>query len=400
MMQQLSSHPINRRRFLRVSAGAGLLAVGGQVVFPGGLNAQDSEHAGLKVLSESPMNAEPALEDLIQDWMTPIKYFYVRSHAPNPKVNLANYRLKVEGLVEKPLSLSLAELNERFDKQSITATMTCAGNRRAEYNEVQKVGGVQWGPGAVGNARWGGVKLSEILNAAGLKEDAKHIWFEGLDEIPHGGGTIPFGGSIPVTKALADTESMPGALLSFEMNEVPLTADHGYPLRAAVPGYIGARSVKWLGKITVSNRPSPNHYVADAYKLVIEDTPLAWDEAGVIYNYLVNSVIAEPRPNAKLSAGRTKVKGYALPAGDGSHITKVEVSANTGRSWTIAKLLTKAQPYCWVLWEANVPIMPGTTQLVVKATDSKGNTQPRTVPWNMKGYMNNSWFDLPVNVGS
>ena len=191
---------------------------------------------------------------------------------------------------------------------------------------------------------------------------------------------------------------MPGAMLSFEMNEKPLTADHGYPLRAVVPGYIGARSVKWLGKIIVSNRPSPNHYVADAYKLVIENTPLAWDEAGVIYNYLINSVIAEPRPNAKLSAGPTKVKGYALPTGDGSQITKVEVSANNGRSWSAAKLLTKAKPYCWVLWEANVPVTSQTSELMVKAIDSKGNTQPQTVPWNLKGYMNNSWYELPVKV--
>ncbi len=399
-MQQLTNNQIDRRRFLRVSASAGLLAAGGRFVFPGGLNAQDAGHPGLEVLTESPLNAEPALTDLIEDWMTPIKSFYVRSHAPNPKVDLANYRLKVEGLVEKPLNLSLAELKERFAKQSVIATMTCAGNRRAEYNEIQKVGGVQWGPGAVGNARWGGVKLSDVLKAAGLKEDAKHVWFEGLDEVPHGGGTIPFGGSIPVTKALADAEDMPGAMLSFEMNEAPLTVDHGYPLRSVVPGYIGARSVKWLGKITVSNRPSPNHYVADAYKLVIEDSPLAWDEAGVIYNYLINSVIAEPRPNAKLSTGTTKVKGYALPTGDGSLVTKVEVSANNGRSWTAAKLLTKAEPYCWVLWEASVPVTPATKQLVVKADDSKGNTQPQIVPWNIKGYMNNSWHDLKVNVES
>jgi sulfite oxidase len=202
--------------------------------------------------------------------------------------------------------------------------MTCAGNRRVEFNKIKPVGGVQWGAGAIGNAQWGGARLSEVLKAAGLKADAKHIWFEGMDEVPHGQETIGFGGSIPLTKALADTAAMPRALLSYEMNGEPLTPDHGFPLRSVVPGYIGARSVKWLGRIVVSDRPSPNHYVAGAYKLVTEDTPLAWDEAGVIYNYAVNSVIAGVTVESQGSSRAGKVTdlkmqimGYALPNGDG-----------------------------------------------------------------------------------
>jgi sulfite oxidase len=161
-----------------------------------------------------------------------------------------------------------------------------------------------------------------------------------------------------------------------------------------VPGYIGARSVKWLGKITVSNRPSPNHYLQDAYKLILEDKPLAWDEAGAIYNFAVNSVIAGPAPKAN---GQTQtVRGYALPEGDGGHIAKVEVSANNGQTWHAAKLLSKPKPYSWVLWELSLQIPKGASKLLVKATDSKGHTQPQELSWNFKGYMNNAWHSLAI----
>jgi len=387
----------SRRQFLRTSALLGAGTMAGRWFSPSVLCADDV-NPNLNILTGSPMNAEPEVSDLLRDWITPAKYFYIRSHAPNPQIDPADFRLKVEGLVEKPLEISLADLKQRYKQHSAVATMTCAGNRRKEYNEVKPVGGVQWGPGAIGNAEWGGVLLSEVLKAAGVKDDAKHVWFEGLDQIPKGDGVIPFGGSIPLTKAFADTDDMPGALLCFEMNGSQLTPDHGFPLRTVVPGYIGARSVKWLGKIVLSNRPSPNHYVDHAYKLISEDTPLAWDESGILYNFPVNSVIGEPKPGAKVAAGRVKVRGYALPKGDGSRVKNVEVTSNGGRRWTTAKLLTEAKPYCWVHWEAEVPVRPTTRMLHVRAADSKGSVQPRTVPWNVKGYMNNSWYDLPIDV--
>ena len=391
-MEPFSQSSIDRRRFLQFSAGAGLAAVLGTSGFARAFQAEKSD---LKFLTRSPNNAEPALQDLIADWMTPNELFYIRSHGPNPKIDPSSYRLKVEGLVEKPLELSLEELKQRFQPRSAVATMTCAGNRRTELSEIKPISGVQWGPGAIGNAEWEGVLLSEVLKSAGLKENASHIWFEGLDEIPEGNGTISFGGSIPLAKAFSDTGAMPGALLCYNMNGEALTADHGAPLRSVVPGYIGARSVKWLGKVIVSDRPSPNHYVADAYKLVVEDTPLAREEAGIIYTYQVNSAMIEGK-----SAGRmSKIQGYALPTGDGSRIETVEVSTDNGANWTKARLLSKSQPYCWTLWEADVPVRGSTTQVVSRATDSKDHTQPATAPWNLKGYMNNGWYRLQINVG-
>jgi len=369
--------------------------------FPKSLGSRFSNGSSkqLTVRQRSPFNAEPELDDLVEKWITPTKYFYVRNHAPVPKIDAGSFTLKVEGLVEKPLRLSLRELQGRFKQKSVVATMTCAGNRRYEHSKVKKVGGVQWQEGAIGNARWGGVRLSEVLKAAGVKPAAKHVWFEGLDAIDRDGGTIPFGGSIPIEKAMADAKSMPGALLCTTMNGEKLPPEHGFPLRTVVPGYIGARSVKWLGKIVVSDRPSPNHYLAGAYKIVTEGDKLEWAEAGPIYTYPLNSVICTPSSGAKLKPGKVRVTGYALPKGrPGRTIEKVEVSADGGKTVIPAKITSAKREYCWVLWSADLPVNAKTTELIVRCHDSAGNTQPRRVPWNMKGYLYNAWHRVPVTV--
>lgn len=398
---------VSRRRFLQFSAGA----AAAPLWLPGALVAK--EHYGpevfrekrLVVRSKSPYNAEPELADLQRDWITPTKFFYVRNHGSVPKIDAKGFHLAVEGLVEKPLKLSLAELTRRFKPAAVAATMTCAGNRRYEHSKVKKVGGVQWQEGAIGNAKWDGVRLSEVLQAAGLKTEARHVWFEGRDEIDHNGHTIAFGGSIPIEKALLDAGSHGsrpaglGALLCHRMNGETLRPEHGFPLRAVVPGYIGARSVKWLGKIVVSDRPSPNHYLADAYKLVTEGTKLEWAEAGPLYAWRLNSVICTPQPGAKLAAGKVRVRGYALaPGKPGRSIRKVELSADEGRTIVSAKITSPKRAYCWVLWSAEVTVTPGTKQLIVRATDSAGEVQPPRVPWNRKGYMYNAWHRVPVTV--
>lgn len=351
------------------------------------------------VHTQSPLNSEPQLDVLTKSWITPVESFYVRSHAPNPKIDLDTFRLTIEGLVEKPLSISLAELSDWFEPVSVVATMTCAGNRRSEHSLVKPVGGVPWQAGAIGNARWSGVLLSEVLKKAGLKENAKHVWFEGLDEISKGSGIIPFGASIPVGKAMADAAGMPGALLTTRMNDQPLTPDHGAPLRGVVPGYIGARSVKWLGKIVVSDRPSPNHYVATAYKLVQKGTPLEWDEGGPIYRFPLNSVISTPDAGSKVSSGKVPVAGYAYPSGrPGTTIAKVEVSSDEGRTWATAKITSPVRERCWVLWKADVNVSSAASELVVRATDSRGETQPEHADWNLKGYMFNGWYHAPIDI--
>lgn len=384
---------INRRHFLEgmASVTAGLILPGRQA------RAADSK---LLVHTTTPMNAEPPLERLIGSWLTPTDLFYVRSHAPVPEISADSFRLSVEGLVDRPLQLTLGELQSRFEQRSVVATMTCAGNRRTEHMRVKPIKGVPWQEGAVGNARWSGALLSSVLKLAGVKPEARHVWFEGLDQIERSSGVIPFGASIPIEKALADTESMPGALLATQMNGEALTGDHGWPLRTVVPGYIGARSVKWLGKIVVSNRPSENHYVATAYKLVEDGDPLEWAEAGPLYRIPLNSAICRYDRGERATAGQVEVAGYAYPSGrPGTHIARVEVSADGGRSWTEAKISSPVREFCWVLWSAQIAVPRTANELIVRATDSKGMQQPEQVRWNAKGYMFNAWHRVPLNGG-
>lgn len=408
MHQQLRTEVgtnFSRRTFLQGAAGVTVTALLGRNLFaaPNRANLLKPTDVEKKLIvhTPSPHNAEPALGDLADAWLTPLERFFVRSHAPDvPQIDAATFRVSVEGMVERSLQLSIREL-QQLPQTSVTATLTCAGNRRAEYNAIREVAGVQWREGAIGNANWQGVRLSEILKQAGIKDGARHVWFESVDQInDSAGGTFGFGGSIPIEKALADQKDTPGALVTLKMNDAPLAADHGFPVRMVVPGYIGARSVKWLGRIVVSDRPSPNHYLAGAYRLVTEDTELAWTEAGPIYNFLLNSAICEPAASSSVKAGKTTVRGYALPPGNGQTISKVEVSTDAGRNWHESRITSENVPYCWVLWESQVPLTSGTSELIVRATDSAGLLQPQVVPWNLKGYLNNAWHHVPVKVAS
>ena len=354
----------------------------------------------LKVLLAEPLNAQPALAPLIENWITPVEHFYVRSHAPVPEVDVASFRLSVEGMVERPLSIGVQQLREEFKQQTALATMTCAGNRRNEHSLVKKIDGVPWEAGAIGNARWGGTRLADVLKKAGVKSGAKHVWFESVDRIERDGGTIPFGASIPLDKALA--EKTEGAVLvADQMNGKPLPADHGFPLRTVVPGYIGARSVKWLGRIVVSDRPSPNHYVANAYKIVSEGTKAEFAAAKPIYNYPINSVICRPADGAAAKKGDLRVQGYALANGyDGRTIDRVLVSVDGGKEWKGAKIVSPNRAFCWCLWQADIALAAQSKSITVMAIDSAGFAQPEKIDWNAKGYLFNSWHRIGIRPSS
>jgi sulfite oxidase len=299
------------------------------------------------------------------------------------------------------LQLSLAELSRQFGAHSVFVTLTCAGNRRSEHSRVKPVSGVQWQSQAIGNARWTGPRLSDVLRKAGPLPGASHVWFEGLDEVPHEGGIIPFGGSIPLAAAMGDSVAAPGVLLAHQMNDVPLPPDHGFPLRTVVPGYIGARSVKWLGKIIVNDRPSDNHFVATAYKLVTESTDEQWRAAPPLNEYVMNSVTCLPQAGARVKPGLATVRGFALAPGAGRRlVSRVDVSADGGASWVRARLDTPRQAHCWQLWTAGVPVTAATKSLLVRAVDDAGAMQPQTVDWNLKGYMFNGWHETPLQVES
>jgi sulfite oxidase len=348
-----------------------------------------------------PHNAEPRLNDLVRSWITPNDLFYVRSHAPVPEIDSGSFELSVEGLVNRPFKIRLAGLKEIFTKKVATATLTCAGNRRIEHSRVKKVGGVPWQAGAIGNATWGGCSLSDLLRKAEVMTEAKYVSFESVDQIKRPTGVIPFGASIPIEKAMDNLTSMPGALVVYEMNGQPLPADHGFPIRTVVPGYIGARSVKWLGKIIVSDKPSANHYVATAYKLVTESTADQWAAASPIQRFVVNSVTCLPASGVELKIGPLDVSGYALPPGDPSRtIQMVEVSSDGGGSWVKAKFTSPARPFCWRLWKTTVQLTRQTEALLVRATDSVGQRQPESVDWNLKGYLFNAWHRTLITIRS
>jgi len=331
--------------------------------------------------------------------MTGQQDFYVRSHGNIPRLDGTTHRLRVGGMVQTPLDLSVPELRARFPARTVTAVMQCAGNRRADLQPVRPTSGDPWAPGAIGNAEWTGISLADVLEAAGAADDAAlHVAFDACDEVEMPKeGRFTYGASIPITKAMA-----PEVLLAFAMNGEALAPEHGYPLRVVVPGYAGVRSPKWLSAITVQDRPSDNHMQARDYKLVpadmTEDT-VDWDKGITIYDMPLNSAICEPASHAELKAGRTILRGYAIATARA--IARVDVSINGGRSWSQAELEHDAQaPWSWTFWSAALDLPKGDHELTVRAWDSAGQTQPAQPDdtWNFKGYLSAAWHRVHVSA--
>ena len=355
------------------------------------------KHPSTIVHGEDPFNAEPELGRLGRSFLTPGDLFYARNHAPVPEVDPERYRLVVSGLVGEPLELSLDEVRG-FAKSEVTAVLQCAGNRRNELIEVAPMPGeTPWRSGAIGNARWGGAPLREVLLAAGIEDEARHAAFVGLDEVEGEDGDFNYGGSIPIEKALS-----PEVLLAYEMNGEPLAPGHGSPLRLVVPGYIGARSVKWLSRVDLQRTPSDNHYQANEYRLLPPGAETDDVSGGFTLGETpVNAVICAPEDGGSLPAGPVTVRGYAV-AGGGRSVEWVDVSVNGGKSWVRADLVEGGgEPWAWSLWEANLNLAQGKHDIVVRAFDSSAGTQPATAAelWNPGGYANNSWHRVEVNVG-
>lgn len=359
------------------------------------------KHPELVVKQENPFNAAPPPRLLTRSHATPTELFFVRSHGEAPEVDVESYRLVVNGGVLKPLSLSLEEIKNNFERVTVSATLQCAGNRREELMAVRPIPHeLPWGVNAIGHAAWAGIRLRDVLAAAGVEGEAgfhPHLEFGGLDETERLGQRIHFGGSIPLAKGLS-----PEVILAYEMNGEPLSPLHGFPLRAIVPGYIGARSVKWLNRITVQAEPSQNYFQSHAYRLFdshVRAETVKWEDGTMLGEMNITSVICSHTENEQVHAGVVSVQGYALTGGD-RQIARVEVSCDGGETWAQAELLNQACSWAWVLWKANFDLQPGKYQLVVRAVDSSANEQPQDVAqvWNFKGYMNNAWHRVNVDV--
>ena len=325
-------------------------------------------------------------------WITPVQHFYVRNHMFEPsRIDVGRWNLNLSGEVEKPIVLKLSDLGN-FDQHSITNTLECAGNGRAFQDP--RVPGIQWQRGAVGNARFTGPRLADVLQRTGVKPTGKHVMFRGLDEVP--GNVPPFIRSIPIEKA-----SDPATLIATHMNGAPLTHHHGFPARALVPGWVGAASCKWLTEIQVVEKEFEGNFMKPGYRY--PDQPVAPgaavkpEETHPLTALAVKSMIANPTDGSKRKLGSISVHGVAW-AGE-AEIVKVEVSTDGGGTWRSAELGKEHEHYAWRLWR--FPWKPNKSDhyvILSRATDNQGRTQPNTAAWNPSGYLFNAVDRVNLHV--
>jgi sulfite oxidase len=334
-----------------------------------------------------PFNVETCATALAEDAVTATDAFYVRGHGAVPEIDPAAWRLKVHGLVQRELDLSLTTLREALPEREVTATLQCAGNRRAGLMRIRDIPGeAPWGPGATGTATWTGVALQDVLALAEPKKHAAHVGFDGADHSPEAKPPQRFGGSIPIAKA-----RRPEVLLAYGMNGEPLQPVHGAPLRVVVPGYIGARSVKWVQRIEVRDRPWAGYFQQVAYRLLPEDGTPGPGEGMPLGLVALNADVLHPADGATFAAGPLTVRGYAFAGGE-RHVARVDVTTDGGATWAQAELLDDLGAWAWRHWRITVDLDPGDHEILVRAWDSSAATQPEdeAALWNPKGYVNNA----------
>lgn len=363
-------------------------------------------HKAILVNSGKPFNGETPLSILTDSFLTPNELFYVRNHLPVPDVDPKSYELEVVGEGIKQLTFSLEDI-KKLPKHTIVATIQCAGNRRAEMRARKNLKGLNWRGGAIGNAEWTGAKLSDILAAAGFDENdpkIRHVIFEGLDTDP---ASEPYGASIPIEKA---TDPRGDVLLAYEMNGQPLSRDHGFPVRVVVPGVAGARNVKWLGRIVVSEGESDSHHQTHDYKGFNPSTDwdtVDWLKSNAIQEMPVTSSICSPGPDTEVEGGEeVEVSGYAW-SGGGRSIYRVDLTVDGGKTWTQADSLVQdsarhPRHWGWTIWKGKVRVPKGvdSAEIWSKAVDSSYNVQPESFEniWNLRGVLSNAYCRVKIAV--
>jgi sulfite oxidase len=354
------------------------------------------KRADMVVHEREPYNAEPPPAALARTALTPRDAFYVRAHGPVPDGAVRDWPLELDGRLEHAFTVTLAELRSgRWPRQELIATLQCAGNRRRDLAAVRAIPGeAPWGPGATGTARWRGVALRDLLALAQPHAEATHVAFVGADVSSEADPPQLYGASIPLAKALHGD-----VLLSDEMDDGALPAVHGGPLRVVVPGYIGARSVKWLTRIELRSSPWPGYFQNVAYRLLSGDESPGPGRGMELGEVALNSDFLTPADGACLVSGKIPLAGYAFAGGRGE-VVRVEVSADGGRHWAQARLDGDQGPWAWRQWRAELDLPPGEHELVARAWDTAANTQPERpeTVWNPKGYVNSSWARIRVHV--
>ncbi|MDD2542252.1 MAG: molybdopterin-dependent oxidoreductase [Desulfuromonadaceae bacterium] len=387
----MKSQGISRRNFIKTVGITTALAATGTV--PPLLYASERrlvtfpEKTELLLLTSRPPQLETPLK-YFRELITPNEALFVRWHLADipTSVDLATWRLVIHGNVEQQISLSMDDL-KKFEKVVYTAVIQCAGNGRSFFNPP--VFGGQWLNGAMGNVTWGGVRLKDILNKAGLKTGSMEVVFKGLDKavLP---ATPNFLKSLPLDKALEDD-----IIVAYEMNGRELPMLNGFPVRLVVPGWYATYWVKSLSDIEVGVKPTDSFWVKTAYR--IPDNPCGCVEPGTapkktvpINRMTTRSLLINPEDGSQLKSGQpVELMGVAFSGG--YSIKEVLVSVDGGMNWRPARLGKDIGRYSWIQWFYPwQPAKPGNYHVMVRATNSIGESQPLDALWNPSGYLLNN----------
>ena len=362
---------MDRRSFLKLAT---LAAVAPAIVVDA-LQATDPVATKrLLQLNAYPLDAETPLE-LLNTYITPNDLFFIRSHYISARVNPDTWTLSIDGAVSRPMHLTLADLL-KMPKVEATCVLQCAGNGRSLFKPTMP--GVQWRQGAVGNALWGGVRVRDVLERAGLKGWARHLHTFGSDVPPR--QVPPFHRSLEIEKVMQD------GIIAYEMNGEPLAHEHGAPARLIVPGWAGDHWMKWLRRMSPSPAPQSGFYMDTAYRYQMQP---------ITELFVKSTITSVPR---KARVGTPVIaRGFAFSGTP--DIDRVELSEDDGRTWRPAELDPRHDPYAWRLWSYRwTPAAPGIHRLIARAIDSRGSMQPRDPVWNQSGYLHNGWHSITVEV--
>lgn len=337
--------------------------------------------AAMKTFSERPLTASVTADEH-NFAVTPTDRMFVRNNLLTPELDEAKHRLTIKGLVEREVSFSVDELKKSFEVVTVQGMLECAGSGRSAYAPTPS--GTPWpATGGMGCPRWTGVRLRDVLRAAGIKSNAAHAAGQGGDF-----GVIasaaPVIRSVPLAKALDEN-----TLVAFGMNDAPLPKVHGYPMRLVVPGWAGSASTKWVHTVTLLDAPFKGTYMDSSYR--IPRTPVKPGEKmpadpAVTEAWPVKSMITFPPPNFTFKHGKSVLIEGRAWVGEGD-IDRVELSFNEGASWRRASIHSSGDRYAWRVFSYEFwPESPGYTTVLARATDSRGNVQPIVAAWNPLGY--------------
>ncbi|MBY0491687.1 MAG: sulfite oxidase [Gemmatimonadaceae bacterium] len=343
--------------------------------------SETASAAPLVVVRPHPLCAETPMPVLAEP-VTPRESVYVRSNFDNPVLD-ASHRLSVGGAVRAPFAIGLDEL-AALPQHEVLVTMECAGNWRLGMTPVPT--GEPWEYGALSTTRWSGVPLRLLLERAGVEPGAVEVLATGADVGPRDDaeGPVQFQRSLPLDAARA-----PDTLVATHMDGVPLTMDHGAPVRLIVPGWYGMASVKWLARLDVITTPFTGYFQSKRY---VYHTP---DGVVPVTQALVKSMIVSPADGGT-SARDVVLRGWAWSGA--APITQVEVQVNGG-AWQQAELGAPMSRWAWTPFSCPVVLPPGAVALRSRATDASGAVQPEQIVWNALGYGNNAIRTITVHVG-